>query len=685
MVRIKNRMDCLLGDYPFWIYALIIILLGWGFELFNFTLTIDDETIFEQVQNLALGWMRQERWGMALIAFLTGNPTVPVIPLAITLFCCFLSFCILFYSPNRTDKYYILPIYVAFPVLFQSFSFSSLNPGIGIAFLLSASAVYLINKRSKIGFLLAILLSSFAIGTYEVFIVYIGIAGVYCWLFRGIRHDFYCRFKYIRYIACKYIFLAASSFLFHKTILYIGKTLYGIKYTAYISGIASPIKDFSLWFQLISPKIWQYWSGGDQLFPKEMIFQIVIIAVCLLTTIFFILRGKKKFFSKCLLFLGVLFLLFMPFFPFVFHQYAGIPARVLTLLVPVGLVSIFHLALVISQPYKLLRILIAGLLFFISIQYLWNLNQNTYLNYMQNKRDILVLSKLQNRINSIPEFAQKAAYEKKIPVIIIGSNRYDQIIPGPRTRQPYPNWHSEIIGISIFTESFRLVNMMNIFCYPHFARTSILQAKSRIPKIESMPMWPLNGSIAFYKNCLIIKLSDHLPRHSKELDRKLLYQPQFSINGLEELTATQTDKMRLLHTYSVSALKDPKVKAAGNVSQLNVKNTNRTLVFPARKFNAPYVILEITADFDKADTLSLWYDQAKQCIRFAFNAGENHLKLRCPAYFLNKRFLIGFGAGKVDKVLLKDIKVFDDAQYTDNLIRLNPELDRKKLMEMLHD
>lgn len=713
---IRTKTEPLIHDYPFLIYALFVILLGWGFELFNFTFTFDDEFYFAlEAQNVPKTWMIQKRWGMATVSLFTGNPTVPVIPLAMTLFCYFLSFCILFYRPSRNDKYYIFPIYAVFPLLFQSFSFSSLNPGIGIGFLLSALSVRLLNKRTSVCFLLSVVFAAFAVSSYEIFAIYIALAAVYCWLCRGIRHDFYCRFKYIRYMACKYVLWAGSSFLLYLSVLYVYKRITGIQYGTYATSYIVPVTDLSLWYKCVSRKIWQYWSGGNLLFPSEMVFQFSAICICSLLTVFLIFRGKRRFHNKVLLVAGVIFLLFAPFIPFAFNQFAAAPVRVITILFPLGLTAIFQLALQISKPYRGLRKLIVVLLFAVSVQYLWNLNQNTYVNYVQNKRDIVTISKLQNRISSLPEFALRAGSDKAIPVLIIGANCQEQMIRGTvrtsQEKQFYPYWRSEMIGKSSLDVSpTRVVTMMNTFFYPcytiliceHESPVAIMnrffyphctagpskyifEIKKMLPAIEKMPMWPLNGSIAFQGDFLVIKLSDHLPVHSKELGRKQSQRANVPINGWEELTATRTDGMRLLHEYKASALKDPKVKAVGNDSLIDLKNTGRDIVFPGRKIEVPYVILEITADFDKADTLSLWPKQDQRRIQFAFEAGENHLKLRCPACFLNTPFLIRFGTGKAEKVLLKDIKVFDDAQYTDNLIRLNPELNRQKLMEILHE
>lgn len=676
----------LFHDYPFLIYAFMVILLGWGFEIFNFTFTHDDEMWYVlTTQNIIDGWLFQERWGMALITFLTGNPTVPVIPLVITLFCYFLSFGILFYSPNGREKYYVFPIYAVFPMLFQSFSFTSLNPGIGVAFLFSALAVYLTNKNSIICFIFAILFTVFLFGSYAVLILYIAIAGVYCWLYRGIRHAFYCRFKYIRYIACKYLILFVSSFLLHKLLTYIYYFVFNIRSGNFITeNYISKITHFYIWVNCILNKIWQFYSGSNQLFPKAIIFHFFTVSFALLIIIvgFSLLCKNKKNNYKILLFLGVVFLFFAPFLPDVLHQYAAIPFRVITLLFPLGLSSIFYLALVLSKPYHNIRTIFIFLLVFISIQYLWNLNQNTYLNYQQNKRDFAVLSKLQNRIDSVPEFALKAACEADIPVWIIGNNPHEQLMYRHQVKH-YPNWQSESIGISCFSEPRRVVAMLNIYHYPYY--TTAAASSDKISFVETMPMWPLNGSVAFYRDCLIIKLSDHLPSDSKALNRKLRYRNPFPINGAEELICTRPDPARLLHTYRFDELDDSKVTEKGSDMLIKINKKGRLISFPAHKYNVPYVILDITADFDEDGVLHLWSDRNTQYMQFAFKAGVNHLKVRCPSYFLDKIFRITFGEDKVKRVLLKEIKVYEDAQYTDNLLRLNPGLNQQKLMEVLHD
>ena len=359
-------------------------------------------------------------------------------------------------------------------------------------------------------------------------------------------------------------------------------------------------------------------------------------------------------------------LLIAPFGFEVFHQYVAMPYRVTTLLFPLGIVSVLSIALAVSRKFCYLRVIIICILVLISIQYLWLLNQNTYLNYMQNKRDIATVYMLQSRINSIPAFAERAAREEKIPVLLVGNNKYSHILSRPQMQQPYPYWHSEIIGLSCLDSPIRFVMMMNIFCYPNYTVAPLTMDK--VPFIEKMPMWPLDGSVAFYQNCLIVKFSDLPASLSNMLHRKASVRNPYPINGAEELSFVKTKGMRLVHSYTASNLVYPTVKKKEKSLLINPENTGRTIVFQGKRIDTPYVILEITADYDKDGTFCLWSDQEKQIMEFMFKAGKNHLMVRCPSYFLNKKFQIAMG--QVNRVSLEDIKVFEDMEYTKNAIPL---------------
>ena len=151
-----------------------IILLSYGYEIFNFNLTIDEETHTIFGGRVHRDWISQGRWGMALLNYLLlQNPITPVVSVflgvagtAVGLFV-YLNDT---YKISRLGILSIAALAITTPTLSFVYTFSTLAYGVGFAFFALAVSNSLIFRRDWGSLLIACLLAAFAISVYQTFV-----------------------------------------------------------------------------------------------------------------------------------------------------------------------------------------------------------------------------------------------------------------------------------------------------------------------------------------------------------------------------------------------------------------------------------------------------------------------------------------------------------------------------------
>ena len=152
-------------------YLFVIILLSFTYELFNFTLSIDEENwalVTEAGNSL---WIAEGRWGMYFLSYLfPPNPIVPFTPLFICLIFSGISFTLVvrIFSEKRTVADFLAaPFFIACPTLYYIYQFNSLVHGIGIGLFLSAFSLFIFVNTKGWTKGLAIPLAAFSFGIYQ--------------------------------------------------------------------------------------------------------------------------------------------------------------------------------------------------------------------------------------------------------------------------------------------------------------------------------------------------------------------------------------------------------------------------------------------------------------------------------------------------------------------------------------
>jgi hypothetical protein len=141
-----------------------------GFDLFNFTLTIDSE-VADPLGPIP-AWIEQGRWGMYVLNWLI-NPykAVPVVPtlLAVAFHAAALLLMtgILKNGTRPADRALAGAVGLSYPGICYIYAFKTMNYGVGIGLCLCALSVLAFERRTRAGTAIAIAAGAFAIAIYQ--------------------------------------------------------------------------------------------------------------------------------------------------------------------------------------------------------------------------------------------------------------------------------------------------------------------------------------------------------------------------------------------------------------------------------------------------------------------------------------------------------------------------------------
>lgn len=205
----------------------LAITMTYGFEIFSFHLTLDEELFGEAAQgSYSLLWLAQGRWAMGALTMLVPSPVVPVVS---TLLGVLLTSAAVWIVCRRCMNMGLWPTALAaslactLPTLPFMFSFSTIAYGIGVGNLLLVVYFVGITSASWVRRSVGVLAFAFAIGIYDSFLV----AGA------ALAIAVICRrptwFKTVMVLASVGLSLLAS-----KAIASIAQVVFGVGQDAYV-------------------------------------------------------------------------------------------------------------------------------------------------------------------------------------------------------------------------------------------------------------------------------------------------------------------------------------------------------------------------------------------------------------------------------------------------------------------
>lgn len=482
------------------LFTIILLLLLYGYEIFNFSLSIDEELYGSSYE--ADWWLlaiSQGRWGLGLLGRVFphfGN--IPM--LSTVLFCASLGVTAVVLARalfrNHSAQRAFAGIFVSSPLWPHLVEFNITSWQIGIGCVLITLSLLFMLTDYRLGDIAAVCLLAFATGIYEsLFLFFI--------VLLCIRHlsvllgtapagatEERQRFPWLRYSL-----VSVSGMLCYLAVRHLLLAAFSLQLT-YIQGfirlsdfITTPPAAIARTLQ----RAWTLINGTDPIFLDYgyilmllPLLGLVIVVVRLLWP--GSLRASERLMGGALLIASIMFAL-----AFLVVSAGHVPTRGLTSWVPIC-AFLGGAAFSYGRFQKLLYCALAAALF-ISI---WVSVSLFYTDHIARERDQVLATRIIARIDNLPNLPPG-----QIPFIVVGA------VPA---KAAGPFRKLEIFGDSFFDSAHEGGNPWRVAAYLRMLGIDTLEPHPREeaapfrPAIEAMPIWPAAGSVAMVDRFLVIKL-----------------------------------------------------------------------------------------------------------------------------------------------------------------------------------
>lgn len=481
-------------------FAGILLLLLYGYEIFNFSLSIDEELYGSAYE--ADWWLlaiSQGRWAMGLLGRVF--PHFGDIPMLSTvLFCAGLGITAVVLARvlfrNHSAQWAFAGIFVSSPLWphLVEFNITSWQIGIGCV-LITLSLLFMLSER-PLGNICAVCLLVFATGIYEslflFFIVLLCIRHLSVLLgtapvgateerqkFPWLRYGAVAVCGMLGYLAVRHLLLAAFSL----QLTYIQGF---VRLSDFMTGPAAAIAR-------TLQRAWTLMSGSDPIFLS---YGYIVMLLPLLGLVIVVvrllgpgpLRTSERLLGAALLIGSVMFALAL-----LFVSAGTAPTRGLTSWVPIC-AFLGGIAFSSGQFQRLLYAVLAAALF-ISI---WVSVSLFYTDHLARERDQVLATRIMSRVDNLPNLPAG-----RIPFVVVGA------VPA----KALGSFRKlEIFGDSFFDSSheggnpWRMAAYLRILGIDSLEPHPLTDLDRHRSTIEAMPVWPDAGSVAIVNGILVIKL-----------------------------------------------------------------------------------------------------------------------------------------------------------------------------------
>ena len=488
---------------PLFIGSLLLLL--YGYEIFNFTLSIDEEVFGDKTQ-----WARMVaghgRWGTALLT-LVFPPMGNIPMLSTVLFCVGLgiSACVLarIFFREHAAQYGFAALFVAYPLWphIAQFSISAWCGGIGFMVLTFCLLLFLADNR--LADALVILLLGFTIGISEAFFVWflVLLCIRHVSLLLGTASPDYPPINF------RFQWLRASIISFTALLMYFLVQRLGFHFASvrrnYVQTLVK-LDSFAT-FPLIAirqtlSQCLAVLAGYHRIFlgygPVIMLLPLIGFLIIVIQ----LSRRSSLTVSQRLLAGSLLVAAFFFALSPSFAAAGGVPVRALIAVIPL---IAFLAGVAFSKSFRLVKLLYAALAvaLFISI---WINVSLFYTDHLARQGDQMLATRIMARIDQIAPLKPTG----RTPFVIVGA------VPW----RDEDNFHNvEIFGNSYFTTAHELGNPLRINSYLRtlgvntLAPMLLTDANQHRETIAAMPIWPAAGSVAMVEGILVIKLGPGPP------------------------------------------------------------------------------------------------------------------------------------------------------------------------------
>lgn len=643
----------------FLLFALGVILCSYSYELFNQTLSIDDELwIWAAIPNH--DWIRQGRWGMFLVNCILVNPSIPFFSLFTTLLFHAAAFWIIAggLAEQARCRFLLFPLFATAPIAYFAYTFNSLLPGLGVGILSAAVAVRLARAASAHRYLLlpAMVLGAFSIGCYQALL---NLLMLLCVFF--LIQDLILRPKDWPSVARQVLFFLlfgggalmiyyAGNWLAMKIS---GNTdqLYLANYSVQLSSFLSPGSFFRF--------VWRSYYGSNKIYGVNLFLQGGLAAGCVAIAGCCILFLRTTRMRKAVALAALGLLILAPFFVTWLLQFRELR-------------GLFCLSWVVSLLFLLawrlaapLRILLAAAAVLCIFQYLWFNNKLAYSNELNWERDKALAIRVMARIDELPV---DNLIPHDTPLMIVG----EPDVQGFAQATPFQRVGT--IGRSIFNHdggvTGRIEKLFSLLGNNLFRQAGRTERQRVIERAVTLPHFPEPGSVALIDGVVVVVFSTPTPRQIRDLkfERRILAQtPKMfreykgSLEGWKTIFRMSKDNSDLTHPGIAAETGE-----SGEI-KLHILDEDSWLLLPEIPVAASR---EYLVEFDilasENDEFHIYFRNSgddiyseSRVVKLKLNKGENRFVLRFPGRFLRFPLRLDPGNGTAEYITIKKIAVLE--------------------------
>jgi hypothetical protein len=487
------------------LFVLAASLLSYGFEVFNFNFSIDEEV---QATRPHQGWLQLGRWGMYLVNILFLRYTaIPVVPISIALLLNAVAAVLALRMVERGNGYpiYVFPaLIVTFPTLAFNLSFANNAAGIGFGILSAVIAARLLARdppRSKV---LGVVLLSFSVAVYQsLLFITVGLLSFHQ-LTLLLEDSTYRPSQAVRTLAQHAVALLSGVALYalvHKSVMLLTTTTTYDYITDYLAPDAIVHQPWWVLSRLLDSMRVAYLGRGGFYIEQLWLVPAVLILSGLVVGRRLWASNRRPWESAAV----ALFALLVLLVPFALHPFTGGVLPVRTLL---------------SLPF------VMALLMWMSFRY-GTLNTRR-LSVVMSALLIVNYSTINNRHLNATAFALEA--DRQLGGALIHRINESLATEGPaRCIEVVGLWtHPEnefirktsTFGASFFEwdqgNPFRIAPFLRTLGLPpHLTPCSVERRQQLIEHAQSMSNWPLQQSVEVFDGVLIVKLSSYSERQTQ--------------------------------------------------------------------------------------------------------------------------------------------------------------------------
>ena len=489
------------------IYSLLIAIFSFGYELFNFSMSIDEEIDSFRNASESYVYVFVGRWGLYFLnQFVSPHSTMPYFPTLIAIFGIAGS-SILFLSSikdNIIAKLIFSTIFITAPIhtYYLAFNTSGYYYTIGMvlttfAYLSFKNAIES-NKIDWKYYMISIFLIAFSLSLYQALLAFFLVFVAYYTLNFTIQQP-KIYLNQILKIILSLVIICGFGFLIYK----LGDIITRYYLTDPISkGHTSYLEKFTTWgkwpidqtFKHLFLSTKQYLFGKN-IYTGEFGLSIKTLMVIFPFISYFIIRKTSGYFAKFVAFLLLIILILSPFVVMYLNGF-NLPARALMSL-PLMIAILWLMTYRYAGPF-LRRIIILSA-FVILINNTYTNTRLFYSTYISWQADRDMANRIIERIYNL----NPPMVANHIQVLFVGKHEhtanelfFKSDVHGASFFEWNPGTQYRIISF------FRTLGMEELIAIPKEERA---QYKDQISK---MPSWPSKGSVNLIDSVTIIKLSE---------------------------------------------------------------------------------------------------------------------------------------------------------------------------------